>query len=192
MRKWAKIAICTKSHTLDGRLVVRQTTDLPFLFYEGMEVCFVPPKNDVPRFVKIQDFVAMHDDSFVIKFKDIDNIQQADNYIGCHMLAQKSQLRMDSSKSFIHSLIDNNSIDEPFFTSVFDNANLAGYQIVDKHLGPFGKVLDLIDRPVQQLLVVENNKQEYLVPFVSPIVASVDHANKVVNLDCPNGLFNLD
>ena len=67
MRSWANVATLAKTRNLDGGFVAKAATGLPFLLEEGMEVAFVPPREDVIRRTQVETVELIderHDDGF--------------------------------------------------------------------------------------------------------------------------------
>ena len=56
---------------------------------------------------------------------------------------------------------------------------------------PIGVIEDVIENASQNLFVIENNQKEYLVPAVEAFIQSIDHTDKNVYLDLPDGLLDL-
>ncbi|NCA85623.1 MAG: 16S rRNA processing protein RimM [Clostridia bacterium] len=69
---------------------------------------------------------------------------------------------------------------------------LTDYSIVDKTAGTLGKVTDLIESTEQVLLLVEHNGGEVLIPFVEDFIVKIDKSKKILYLDLPEGLIELN
>jgi 16S rRNA processing protein RimM len=55
-----------------------------------------------------------------------------------------------------------------------------------------GRVVDLVSMPAHSLLVVRDGEREYWVPNVPAIVVELDAARRVVRIDPPPGLLELE
>ena len=55
-----------------------------------------------------------------------------------------------------------------------------------------GEVVDVLQMPAQDLLVVRDGDREHLIPNVAPIVRRVDAEARCVEVDPPDGLLDLE
>ena len=92
MRTWADVAWLATAKNLDGGLVVRSASGLPFLLEEGMEVAFVPPVLDMPRRAIVEEIRPQDDTSAVVWFEGVDDIDTAKALCGCHVLVRREEL----------------------------------------------------------------------------------------------------
>jgi 16S rRNA processing protein RimM len=114
-----------------------------------------------------------HKGGIVLKFKDVDSINDAERLIGCEVqipLEQRAPL-------------------EPGATYI---ADLVGCEVIAE-----GRAIGRIE-DVQQgtgeapVLVVKSGTKEYLVPFATEFVKSLDVAGKRLQMSLPEGLLDLD
>lgn len=73
----------------------------------------------------------------------------------------------------------------------FYDSDLTGLRAVDLAGTPLGRVADVIHAPGSDLLALDVDGREVLVPFVRQIVPRVDIAAGTVTIDAPDGLFEL-
>ena len=71
----------------------------------------------------------------------------------------------------------------------YDKAIL-GFSVFNRDKG-IGVIEDVIENASQNLFVIEKDQKEYLVPAVEAFIQSIDHTNKNVYLDLPDGLLDL-
>ena len=74
-----------------------------------------------------------------------------------------------------------------------DSLRIIGYQIntVDNKL--LGTVMEMIENPGQILLKIQDKKgNEILVPFHEDLITTVDNKNKVITMDLPEGLTEIN
>ena len=93
MRSWANVATLAKTRNLDGGFVAKAATGLPFLLEEGMEVAFVPPREDVIRRTQVETVELIDERTAEIHFADVDSIDVAHALVGCCCLVIGSPLR---------------------------------------------------------------------------------------------------
>jgi 16S rRNA processing protein RimM len=71
-------------------------------------------------------------------------------------------------------------------------SDLVGCAVVDREGAAIGSVSRVVDSGAQELLVVTRpDGREALVPFIAPIVVSVDEAGRRIVCDPPEGLLDL-
>lgn len=69
---------------------------------------------------------------------------------------------------------------------------LTDYNVVDKTAGELGQITDLIESTEQALLQVDHNGDEILIPFVEDFIVKIDKRKKILYLDLPEGLIDLN
>ncbi len=86
------------------------------------------------------------------------------------------------------------SIPQANFTSTVDADpadELIGYQVRDINFGYVG-VVKFIQQGRQDLMVIENEGQEILVPFVEDFILEIDDEEKQIVIETPDGLLDLN
>ena len=68
-------------------------------------------------------------------------------------------------------------------------ARLIGYQVMDVQEGSLGPVQDIYTPPQQQLLAIDYQGQELLIPYHEDIVTNVDHAQQNIVVQLPKGFI---
>ncbi|WP_396192798.1 ribosome maturation factor RimM [Flavobacterium sp.] len=159
-----------KKFSFKGEVLIYLDTDEPEL-YENMESIFVEfNKNLIPFFIENSSF---HKNDFLrVKFEDVDNEEQADEIIGSEVYLPISMLpKLEGNKFYFHEVI--------------------GFEIEDKRLGVFGKIVSINDSSAQPLFEVVNGSVEILVPMIDQFLVKIDRENKKVVMDLPEGLVEM-
>jgi len=159
-----------KKFSFKGEVLIYLDTDEPEL-YEKMESVFVKfNKNLVPFFIENSN---LHKGDFLrVKFEDIDNETEADSVIGCEIYLPLNMLpKLEGNKFYFHEVID--------------------FEIEDKRLGVFGKIVSINDTSAQPLFEVLNGNVEILVPMIDQFLVKIDRENKKVIMDLPEGLVEM-
>jgi len=159
-----------KKFSFKGELLVYLDTDEPEL-YENMESVFVEFNKDlVPFFIENSN---LHKNDFLrVKFEDVDSEEEADKLIGCEIyLPLKMLPKLEGNKFYFHEVI--------------------GFEIEDKRLGVFGKIVSINDTTAQPLFEVVNGTVEILVPMIDQFLVKIDRQNKKVIMDLPEGLIEM-
>ena len=159
-----------KKFSFKGEVLIYLDTDEPEL-YENMESVFVEfNKNLVPFFI---DNSNLHKNDFLrVKFEDVDNEEDADSILNCEVYLPLSMLpKLSGNKFYFHEVI--------------------GFEIEDKRLGVFGKIVSINDSSAQPLFEVINGNVEILIPMIDQFLVKIDRENKKVIMDLPEGLVEM-
>jgi 16S rRNA processing protein RimM len=71
------------------------------------------------------------------------------------------------------------------------DVDLTGYNVKDEVHGVIGTVAGILEMPMQELLDIEFDGKQILVPLVDEIVTGIDPQNKTVFIKAPEGLIDL-
>lgn len=159
-----------KKFSFKGEVLIYLDTDEPEL-YENMESVFVDfNKNLVPYFIENS---SLHKNDFLrVRFEDVDSEEEADKLIGLEVYLPLSMLpKLEGNKFYFHEVI--------------------GFEIEDKRLGVFGKIISINDSSAQPLFEVVNGSVEILVPMIDQFLVKIDRVNKKIIMDLPEGLVEM-
>lgn len=159
-----------KKFSFKGEVLIYLDTDEPEL-YENMESVFVEfNKNLVPFFIENS---SLHKNDFLrVQFEDVDTEEEADSILNCDVYLPLSMLpKLEGNKFYFHEVI--------------------GFEIEDKRLGVFGKIVSINDSSAQPLFEVVNGTVEILVPMIDQFLVKIDRENKKVVMDLPEGLVEM-
>jgi 16S rRNA processing protein RimM len=159
-----------KKFSFKGEVLLYLDTDEPEL-YEDMESVFVEFNKDlIPFFIENSN---LHKNDFLrVKFEDVDSEEEADKMIGCEIYLPLNMLpQLEGNKFYFHEVI--------------------GFEIEDKRLGVFGKIVSINDSSAQPLFEVVNGSVEILVPMIDQFLVKIDRENKKVIMDLPEGLIEM-
>jgi 16S rRNA processing protein RimM len=159
-----------KKFSFKGEVLIYLDTDDPEE-YQNMESIFVEVnKNLIPYFITTS---SLHKNDFLrVQFEDVSNEEEAENLIGCEIYLPLSMLpKLEGNKFYYHEVI--------------------GFEIEDKTLGVFGKIVSVNDSTAQPLFEVLNGNIELLIPMIDHFLIEVDRKNKVVRMNLPDGLIQM-
>ena len=159
-----------KKFSFKGEVLIYLDTDEPEL-YENMESVFVEfNKNLVPFFIENS---SLHKNDFLrVQFEDVDSEEEADSIMNCDVYLPLSMLpKLTGNKFYFHEVI--------------------GFEIEDKRLGVFGKIVSINDTTAQPLFEVLNGEVEMLIPMIDHFLVEIDRENKKVIMDLPEGLVEM-
>ncbi|MBQ2289786.1 MAG: 16S rRNA processing protein RimM [Bacteroidaceae bacterium] len=66
-----------------------------------------------------------------------------------------------------------------------------GFKAIDNVLGEIGEIVDVDDNTINTLFVVENGNDEILIPAQEEFIVNIDHDNKEIIFDLPEGLVSM-
>jgi len=159
-----------KKFSFKGEVLIYLDTDEPEL-YENMESVFVEFNNNlIPFFIENS---SIHKNDFLrVRFEDVKDEAEADRMLGNAVyLPLKMLPKLSGNKFYFHEVI--------------------GFEIEDKRLGVFGKIVAVNDSTAQPLFEVLNGEVEILVPMIDHFLVKIDRDNKKVVMDLPEGLIEM-
>jgi 16S rRNA processing protein RimM len=71
----------------------------------------------------------------------------------------------------------------------FYDHEVVDFELIDLSFGKVGKIIQIIDLPVNPLIQVDANGKEVLIPFVEDLIHEVDRINKKLIVKTPEGLL---
>lgn len=67
-----------------------------------------------------------------------------------------------------------------------------GFKLVDKHHGEIGTIVEVDESTINTIFVLEREGEELLVPAQEEFILDMDHKKRVMKVDLPEGLIQLD
>ena len=159
-----------KKFSFKGEVLLYLDTDEPEL-YEDLESVLVEiNKNLIPFFIENS---SLHKNDFLrVKFEEVDSEEEADSIMGCEIFLPLTMLpKLEGNKFYFHEVI--------------------GFEIEDKRLGVFGKIVSINDSTAQPLFEVLKGNVELLIPMIDHFLVEIDRKNKKVIMDLPEGLVEM-
>jgi len=159
----------TKTHGVNGELVLFLDVDDP-TEYAGLDSVLLEVKNElIPYF--IESLAIVKGSRAIIAFEDVDTIEQAERLINCGAFLPLDNLEpiTDETRFYFHEIV--------------------GYQVVDAHEGPLGIVRGVYAMNAQDLIAMDYQGKEVLIPINSDIVPTINRAEQQLNVVLPDGLL---
>jgi 16S rRNA processing protein RimM len=160
----------TKTHGLKGELAIWLDVDYPE-DYEELDSVLLEIKGElVPHFI---EEIQIRPNKSIIKFEDIDTIEEAQKLVNCDIYLPEANLPEleDENQFYYHEIID--------------------YDVIDEVKGKLGKVLAVYTSDRQDLIAMQYEGKEVLIPIVDEIVKTVNREKKELYTNLPNGLLEL-
>ena len=165
-----KIGTITKAHGLRGEVVFNFTDDI----FDTVDADYLIIEVDgilVPFF--ISEYRFRSDSSALMKFDDIDSVEQAQQIIGCDVFFENSKaVEANEEEMSLHYFI--------------------GFRMLEEKEGEIGVITDIDDQTDNWLFVVERkNGDEVLVPAQDAFIVDINHEERTITMDLPIGLLDL-
>lgn len=160
---------------------------------------------------KIKDAHGLRGDVYVIFFsKDyswadlIDELYVEDTVYEVTKLSEhkdglKVQLKGVTDRNQSEALIGKQIYlpEEFFYTDEEDEGlflvEIENFKVIDQALGEIGIITGFSSNVAQDLLVVKSTQGKvYEIPFVDDFIVKIDHENKVIQMNLPDGLLQIN
>ncbi len=164
-----------KTHALRGELNALLDLDEDF-FDENKCIILDMEGVNVPFFV--ESVRQKGKDAFLVKIQNVDSEQHAKRFVNKDIFVEKSALR-GYSEDF--------DDEEGMFSSDFE-----GFKIIDISFGEIG-VIENVDLSTDNILFeVVNGEEEILIPVAEEYIVEMDIDDKILKVDLPQGLLELN
>ena len=157
-----------KTHGLKGEVLLFLDVDDPSEYTE-LESMFVMQKQTlIPFFL---EYIQVSAKKAIAKIEDIDSIDSASELVSCEVYLPLNNLpELKNGQYYFHQLVGMKMIED-------------GKEI--------GKVLQVYEASAQNLISVDHQGKEVLVPILDEIIQKVDQGKKEVHVTLPEGLLDI-
>ena len=163
---------------MKGEVRIEQTLEEDSVFETGRRVILSPPvgvrdlKEAAGRETELEFFRRQHG-RCIAKFRGIDHISEAEKYIGYEVKIGANELPALSEGSFY-------------------TFQLKGCRVVTTHGEYIGAVDGVLDSGGVEILRVDYQNTEMLIPFAELYVKKIDLCERRIEVDLPDELRNLN
>ncbi len=162
------VARIGRAHGVNGEATIEVRTDLPEERFIVGSVLVTEPSTFGPLTISS---VRNHNGTLLLGFKEV-----------------KDRTAVEKLRDVL--LLADVDISEGGDDDNFHIQELLGCRVVTDAGIEVGIMTDLVQLPGQDLLAVEHNGREILIPFVLEIVPEIDVENKVITITPPEGLLD--
>ena len=165
-----RIGLINKPHGVHGELLFTFDDDI----FDRMEADYIICMMDgilVPFFFESYRFRS--DSTALIKLEGIDTEQQARRMTNVEVFFPKEHVEE----------LDDNELTWSYFV---------GFLIKDVNEGEIGKVIDVDDSTINTLFVGDHNDTEVLIPAQEDFIVDLDREKRVITMQIPAGLLDLN
>jgi 16S rRNA processing protein RimM len=163
-----QLGIIQRPHGLKGEVAVFLDVDDPS-GYTALESVFVDQDGQlIPFFIEELQIGSQKN---IFKFEEVDSYEDAAELSGLDLYLPLSAL-------------------PPLEGNTFYYHEIVGFTLVDKESGPVGVIREVISG-MQDLLVVDRQEIEILVPLHDELIDRVDREQQELHMQLPEGLLDV-
>ena len=165
-----QLGYSTKTHGTKGEVTAFFDVDFPEDYQDLESVFLLQGGKLVPFFIDSMEL--QQKGRFIIKFEDINTIEQAEKLRNTALYLPLNELpELEEGQFYFHDVI--------------------GFKVVDDQQGELGTVKDFYDMPQQPLMAMEYMNQEMLIPVMDETMLRADHEGKILHVSLPEGLLEV-
>jgi 16S rRNA processing protein RimM len=159
-----------RTHGIKGELQIYLDVDYPE-DYEEMDSVLIEIKGElIPYFIKHINILQQN--KAIVRLEDIDTIEKAQGLVGSSLFLPDDTLdELEEGQFYYHQI--------------------KGYNVVDQSQGVLGTVITVYTPNSQDLIAMDYNGNEVLIPIVDDIVLNADHDTRTVHVNLPEGLLEI-
>lgn len=163
--KYYNLGEVVKSHGVKGELSLKLDIEISEQELKSLESVFVIIDGiPIPFFI---EYFKKHNNRFVVKFEDYDNLDEIAELIDCTVLVEKLKI--------------------PDYDSDLKLADLVGYKLVNNK-NEIGTIAEYTDLNNNILFTLDN---EMLIPANVDFIIDVDIDKQIVYMELPEGIETL-
>ena len=171
-KDYLQIGIIKKTFGKKGELVIYPVSNFDFDKINENDWLFIDIDSELVPF-KIEDIDVKSDELIHIKFEDI-TFDNAAKFTGLNIFLHLT----DKNKKLIPNKEDLYSVE--------------GYKVIDEIKGEIGIVDSIIHNQMQDILQVISANDKILIPVNENIIQQIDKKKKIIYINAPEGLLDLN
>lgn len=159
------IGVIVKPHGLKGEFVVKleQTN---FQVVKGFQSVYLEQfGTKVPYLMESADLLKI--DRIKIKVKGIESSEMAEPLRGIRIFQETDLL------------------------PEIDTIDFTGYFLIDAEGEDVGEIIEVIENPAQDILIVMVGEKEVMVPLTEALLLGINQNERLIQMDIPEGLLDL-
>lgn len=174
MSEYQSIGFTKKTYGIKGELKLN-IPDKNLEDFAQAEVLFLLINGrKIPYFVESVNY----ENPFTLKFEDINSKETALELTGSEIFMRTKDLLPETEKVL--------EVEELVYEKY------VRYKIQDTTLGLLGEIEDIVEYPQQEMAVLKIEDKEVLIPLNEQLIISIDAATKIIMMDLPEGLLELE
>ncbi len=139
--------------------------------YANLDFFYVDIDGDLVPFF-IEKLTFRNNNTIIAKLIDYDDPQAVEKLVNLMVYLPLDRLpKLNDNQFYFHEII--------------------GYRVVDDTAGDIGTVKEVLELPMQELLQIDNEGKEILIPIADELIDRVDRKNKILYISAPEGLIDI-
>lgn len=160
----------TKPHGIKGEVKVYINSDDP-RYYSKLKTVFLESKHALIE-CKILGINILTDNESILKLENITSRTEAEFWCGKSLYLPLKFLPPVSKKGFYYH-------------------DIIGYKAFDEKYGELGSVEDVLGSPAQDLMQINFQDKELLIPIVDHFILEINTSEKYIKFNLPEGYIEL-
>lgn len=160
-----------KAHGLEGEL--RANVDVyDIMEYSEAKLLYVGKEKDQLKPIRIDHFLPQTDKYALVRVNGVSDRVGAEAFVGMGIFYPKDLLpKLEEGHFYFHEVI--------------------GFEVEDAEEGVIGELKEILDLPNNELLQVDHQGKEVLIPMKDDILLGVDKKARKIHVQLPPGLLEL-
>lgn len=163
------VGYLSKTKGLKGELLLKIEAGHA-LEYQGTESVFLEIKGKPVPFFVLSYHPQPGKKTAVLLLEDIDSVEKARELTGTTVLLPLSEKPESEAPPF---------------------AELEGYQVIDRALGPLGTIREITQYPGHSVAVLTFREREVMLPLNEDLIEKIDKQNRELFVNLPEGLLEI-
>lgn len=159
----------TRQHGYKGDVVAKIDTDRPEHYEKLGSVLLESQGGLIPFFLEHSQLLKK--DQLLLRFEGVRSASEANAFMGKDLYLPLNMLPKLSGKAF-------------YYHEIYGFETYNGETLI-------GKVREVIDRPGQPVILVEDGNTEILIPAVDNFIHEIDRSSSKLYLQLPEGLIDI-
>jgi len=170
MGKYILVGRISRTKGYKGEMGIKLKLDDPYILKDQKSIFLEANKKHIPYFIRQLKITPKgHANVFL---EDVDG-EMAEALVGNDVFLPRELLEDNQESSVLFQ-------------------DIIGYMVTDKNHGELGEITNVIEHPGNVLMSISKDHNEILIPFNDAFVLAVDHDTKIIQVDTPEGLIELN
>ena len=165
-----QLGYIVRTHGVKGQVTAFFDVDYPEDYEELESVFLLLNGKLVPFFIDAHDLQP--NGRIILKFEDVNSIAEAEKLKNVQLYLPLNALpELEEDQFYFHEVI--------------------GYTVVDEQMGELGTIKEIYEMPFQDLMAMEYQGAEVLIPVQDELVLRADKKSQKLFVNLPEGLVDL-
>lgn len=171
MTQWFTVGKIVNTHGINGELRIISETDFPEERYKENEKLYVGYDLKTQPEVVIVDSHRKHKQFDLLKFKHFNNVNDVLRFKGANVYIRKDQMHeLEENSYYYHEIV--------------------GSEVYTEEGRYLGQVKDILSPGANDVWVVKTKGKDLLLPYIEPVVKSVELSEKKIIVHLLDGLMD--